>query len=48
VKRTSTLGYIGKILWPFGSASPKYATNTPPPQDDVVLVPTAQATTVAA
>jgi hypothetical protein len=49
-KRTSTLGYIGKIFWPFGSGSesPK-STNPAPAQDeDVVSVPIAEATTVAA
>jgi len=47
-KRTSTLGYIGKVFWPFGSASPKSTTPAPVQDEDVVSVPIAEATTVAA
>lgn len=51
-KRTSTLGYIGKILWPFGSGSGSPKETTPAPaqdeNEDAVSVPIAEATTVAA
>jgi hypothetical protein len=51
-KRTSTLGYIGKIFWPFGSGSGSPKATTPAPaqdeNEDVVSVPIAEATTVAA
>jgi len=49
-KRTSTLGYIGKILWPFGSesGSPKLTTPSPAQDEDIMSVPIAEATTVAA
>jgi hypothetical protein len=49
-KRTSTLGYIGKIFWPFGSGSgsPKSTTPSPAQGEDIVSVSIAEATTVAA